>query len=87
MAEINQIVSRSAQTAAAHAREAAIARGKQAGTEVKDLGPSDERSITKVVPIGHGQFGVIWDGRLRSEKYPNRLFAQLAVGALQQTRS
>jgi hypothetical protein len=87
MAEIDQIVSRSARTAAADAIEAAIARGMQAGTEVEDPGLIDESSTAKVVPIGHGQFGVIWDGRLRSEQYPNKLFAHLAVAALRRTRS
>jgi hypothetical protein len=87
MAEIDQIVSRPARTAAADARQAAIARGEQPGTEVENLGVIDESSTTKVVPIGHRQFGVIWDGRLRSEKYPNKLFAHLAVAALRRTRS
>jgi hypothetical protein len=62
-------------------------RGKQAGTEVGEPGLTDERSTTKVVPIGHREFGVIWKGRLPSEKYPNKLFAHLAVAALRQTRS
>jgi hypothetical protein len=87
MAEIDQIVSRPARTAAADAIEAAIARGEQAGAEVENPGLIDESSTAKVVPIGHGQFGVIWDGRLRWEKYPNKLFAHLAVAALRRTRS
>jgi hypothetical protein len=85
MAEIDQIVSRPARTAAADAIEAAIARGEQAGAEVENPGLIDESSTAKVVPIGH--VGVIWDGRLRWEKYPNKLFAHLAVAALRRTRS
>jgi hypothetical protein len=87
MAEIDEVVSRPARTAAADAIQAAIARGEQAGTGVEKPGLIDESSTTKVIPIGRGQFGVIWDGRLRSEKFPNKLFAHLAVAALRRTRS
>jgi hypothetical protein len=85
MAEIDQIVSRTSRTAAAI--EAAIACGKQAGTEIENPGLIDERSTAKIVPIGRGRFGVIWNGGLRSQKYPNKLFAHLALAALRQTRS
>jgi len=87
MAEIDQIISRTSRTAAADAIEAAIACGKQAGTEIKNRGLTGERGTAKIVPIGRGWFGVIWNGGLRAEKYPNKLFAHLAVAALQGTRS
>lgn len=83
MAKMDQIVSRSARAAPADAIEPAIARGpKQVGTQDKDPGPIDDRSTAEVVPIGQGTFGVIWNGRLRSEKYPHKGFAYLAVAAL-----
>jgi hypothetical protein len=87
MAKMDQIVSRSSRAAPADAIEPAIARGKQVGTEVEDPEPIDDRSTAKVVPIGQGKFGVVWNGRLRSETYPNKGFAYLAVAALRRTRS
>jgi len=48
----------------------------------EELDPIDDRSTAKVVPIGQGRFGVIWNGRLRLEKYPNEPFAYLALTAL-----
>lgn len=83
MAKMDQIVSRSARAAPADAIEPAIARGpEQVGIQDKDPGPIEDRSTAKVVPIGQRMFGVIWNGRLRSEKYPNKGFACLAVAAL-----
>jgi len=83
MAKMNQIISQSARAAPADAMEPAIACGpKQVGTRDEDPGPIDDCSTAKVVSIGQGTFGVIWNGRLRSEKYPNKGFAYLAVAAL-----
>ena len=83
MGKMDQIISQSARAAPADAMEPAIACGpKQVGTQDKDTGPIDDRNTAKVVPIGQGRFGVIWNGRLRSEKYPNKGFAYLAVAAL-----
>jgi hypothetical protein len=42
----------------------------------------DDRSTAQVVSIGEGEFGVIWNGELRPEKYPTKGIAYLAVVAL-----
>ena len=83
MAKMDQIISQSARVAPGDAIEPAIARGpERVGIQDKDPGSIDDRSTAEVVPIGQGTFGVIWNGRLRSEKYPNKGFAYLAVAAL-----
>ena len=83
MANKDQIVSRSAGAAPGDAMEPASARGPhQTRIEDKDPGPIDDHGTAKVVPIGEGRFGVIWNGRLRLEKYPSRRFAYLALAAL-----
>jgi hypothetical protein len=80
---MDQIVSRSARAAPADGDRAGGRARTQAGRhQDKDPGPIDDRNTAKVVPIGQGTFGVIWNGRLRSEKYPNKGFAYLAVAAL-----
>jgi hypothetical protein len=60
--------------ATAHALE-------QGGTQGMDLRSIDDRSIAQVVPIGEGNFGVIWNGELRPEKYPAKGLAYLAIAA------
>jgi hypothetical protein len=50
MAEIDQMVSRPTRTAAAEAIEAAIARGKEAGTEVENPGLIDETLSGWAIP-------------------------------------
>jgi hypothetical protein len=83
MAKIDQIVSPSARAVPADAIVPAIARGpERVGIHDKDPGPIDDCSTAKVVSIGQGTFGVIWNGRLRWEKYSNKGFAYLAVAAL-----
>jgi hypothetical protein len=68
------------QPATAHALE-------QGGTQDMDLGSIDDRSIAQVVPIGEGNFGVIWNGELRPEKYPAKGIAYLAIAALRRLGS
>jgi len=81
MAKQKQIFCWSGRVAPADAVEPASASVPEpADSEEPD--PIDERNIAKVVPIGQGRFGVIWNGRLRLEKYPNEPFAYLALTAL-----
>ncbi len=47
----------------------------------------DDRSTAQIVSIGEGEFGVIWNGELRPEKYPTKGIAYLAVTALRQHES
>jgi hypothetical protein len=55
---------------------------EQGGTQDMDLPSIDDRSTAQVVPIGEGEFGVIWNGELRPEKYPAKGIAYLAIAAL-----
>jgi hypothetical protein len=83
MGKMDQIISQSARAAPADAQPAIACGPKHVGTQDKDPGPIDDCSTAKVVSIGQGTFGVIWNGQLRTEKYPNKGFAYLAVAALQ----
>jgi hypothetical protein len=55
---------------------------QQEGAQDMDLRSIDDRSTAQVVPIGEGKFGVIWNGKLRPEKYPAKGIAYLAIAAL-----
>jgi hypothetical protein len=56
-------------------------------TQDMDLRSIDDRSTAQVVSIGEGEFGVIWNGELRPEKYPTKGIAYLAITALRRHES
>ena len=60
---------------------------EQKGAKDMDLRSIDDRSTAQVVPIGAGEFGVIWNGELRPEKFPAKEIAYLAIAALRRHES
>jgi hypothetical protein len=42
----------------------------------------DDRSTAQVIATGEGEFGVIWNGELRPERYPTKGIAYFAIIAL-----
>ena len=73
MAKKDRIVFRPRRAVPADAIALAIARGPHpAGSGDHDQGRIGDRNTAKVIPIGQGKFGVIWNSLLRSEKYPKR---------------
>jgi hypothetical protein len=65
----------------AHAATTAHAPAPEASRDA-DARLVDDRSTAQVIATGEGEFGVIWNGELRPERYPTKGIAYFAIAAL-----
>jgi hypothetical protein len=83
MSKQDQFDPRMARAAPADATRPATAHAPELeATHDRDSRLVDDRSTAQVVATGEGEFGVIWNGELRPEKYPTKGIAYFAIAAL-----